>query len=158
LGQLLGNESNPISNEILYYEILDIPVKEMEQKREFLVTWRNLKSEPVQTFKLLLPKISTLKDVSAELMKLVTFESNSQQIRFLEVDKCKIHAILPPEEDLASLSNLFSVYAEEVPEENIENSMHLYVSHYTKSFTIKNIGNSTVLSIPKVKASNYTKN
>lgn len=148
----MGNESDPISNEIVYYEVLDITLKEMEQKREFEVTWRNLKSEPVRTYKLLLPKLSSLKDVTTELKKLVTLETKSQQIRFLEISNNKIHSILPPEEDLAALSNLFTVSAEEVPDEDkdMENSISIYIAHYTKSYTIRNFGNPTVLSIPKV--------
>ncbi|KAM1184644.1 hypothetical protein ACFX13_014336 [Malus domestica] len=90
-------------SDILYYEVLDIPLPEMQA----------LKIHSIR-----LPKWSTVGDVINELQRKVRLSHPNAELRLLEVFKHRIYKTIPCNEKVEKINNQFwTLRAEEISEE-----------------------------------------
>ncbi len=113
LGEILGPDQCS-SYEILFYEVLDIPLQELENKRYLRVVWRDHKGVPQKTYNLLLPKDAK---VSTAINELGSQRQISTKIRMMEIKNNRIFQVFVPDLEVASLTSMHSIYAE----------VHLYI-------------------------------
>lgn len=140
----------------LYYEILDVPITEIENKKEVHVSWFNSKVEEVEKVKLLLPKDSSIAHLIEILKgKLVDkIEDPQLPIRAMAVHNHKITRIFRLDEliDRANSGYTPELRAESIPREESEmnNETHrlIQVTHYCKdSMSIRTFGNPFLLVV-----------
>jgi len=127
----------------LYYEVLDIPLPEMEQMKTLKVTFHNTKTEEVAVHHIRLPKESVVEDVLQELKAKVGEEMSgsgeSGELRMLEVFYHKIYKIFGPKEKIDTINDQYwTLRAEEIPKEEMqigssERLIHVY--HMTRDST-----------------------
>ncbi|CAO1629496.1 unnamed protein product [Sympodiomycopsis kandeliae] len=122
---------------LLYYELLDISIVELETKRGLKIYWTgaNNKEESVHPF--LLPKTSSISDVAEQLSKVVQLSANgSNKIRIFEVTASnKQQRELGPVEMIGNISESTELFAEEVPIEELqatEEDKIINVFHFSK--------------------------
>lgn len=102
----------------LYYEVLEMSLKDLEQRKTVRVTWLTegvTKEEPVE---ILVPKQGTFKDVLSGLGKKLSLPDEAlEQVRFYEVHSGKIYKILLLNQSVLALNEFMTIYAERIPEE-----------------------------------------
>lgn len=112
---------NQVSNQmsdILYFEVLDIPLPELQGLKTLKVSFHNAKTEEVAVHNIRLPKQSTVGDVIAELKKKVELSNSKAELRILEVFYHKIYKIFPLNEKIENINDQYwTLRAEEIPEE-----------------------------------------
>ncbi|CAN8269436.1 unnamed protein product [Cochlearia groenlandica] len=127
--------NNQISG-ILYYEILDIPLPELQGLKTLKVAFHHSTKDEVVIHNIRLPKQSTVEDVIKELKTRVELSHQDAELRLLEVFSHKIYKIFPSTERIENINDHYwTVRAEEIPEEerNIGPSDRLiHVYHFTK--------------------------
>eukprot|EP01112_Ceratiomyxa_fruticulosa_P001628 TRINITY_DN11805_c0_g1_i1.p1 TRINITY_DN11805_c0_g1~~TRINITY_DN11805_c0_g1_i1.p1 ORF type:complete len:380 (-),score=53.60 TRINITY_DN11805_c0_g1_i1:152-1291(-) len=133
---------------VLFFEILELPLREYEKHIRFVITWHNLKSEPELTFTLLVPRGLTFKFVVTKLQKILSKKlasvgsvpsSGSGKIRLLYLVDNTIHS-LPEEPALVETHfNHTPFRAEEIPKEEL-GIVHGFEKHIIKvcHFTMDN--------------------
>ncbi len=78
-----GSHPNQV---ILYYELLDVSIVELETKKSLKITWTGRHNKEEVTHPFLLPKSNTFADVSEALGKLVQLSDNgSRRIRIFDI-------------------------------------------------------------------------
>eukprot|EP00249_Psilotum_nudum_P018817 c26973_g3_i1 orf=1-267(-) len=80
-------------SDILYYEILDIPLPELQGLKSLKVSFHNSRTEEVSVHNIRLPKQCTVGDVINELKGKVELSSPKAELRILEVFYHKIYKI-----------------------------------------------------------------
>ena len=158
LNELLGDVTrNTI--EIIYVEIIDIPLKEFEQKRLIKITWRDIYRIPQQNpINLYVDKeLKYVKDILFDLKnnKNVKLETNSKQIRIFEMNNNKIHSIINLNSQISTISNLYPLFAEEIDDDELvttitDNSIEIMVAFFVINRSFGNVGNPFILRISKV--------
>merc|ERR1712137_399329 len=99
-----------------YYELLDVPLAELETKKLLLIKWQNEKAEVAETVKLLVPKHEKMEYVLKLLPEHVKVVYNSG-IRLMEVNGSKIIKAIANYASV-NVSVAGSIVAEEIrPEE-----------------------------------------
>ncbi|KAI5288344.1 hypothetical protein KEM55_009109 [Ascosphaera atra] len=107
--------------EYLYYEILEESVSEYETKKLLKATWLCDGIGNELLMDLLVPEDGTIADVKAKLRKRLGSEvEHVQKIRVFEVFQDKIHRELGDEFFVETFSEKTNLYAEPVPEEELE--------------------------------------
>eukprot|EP01113_Clastostelium_recurvatum_P049984 TRINITY_DN935_c0_g1_i1.p1 TRINITY_DN935_c0_g1~~TRINITY_DN935_c0_g1_i1.p1 ORF type:complete len:1154 (-),score=430.34 TRINITY_DN935_c0_g1_i1:57-3518(-) len=154
---------NTISD-TLFFEALELPVAEYENKKVLKITWHNLKTEAVDNLQLLVPKDATVGFIMTELQKLPSVKleggpAGSGRIRLAEVWNAKFNKILREDESVSLLSDFSRLHAEEIPLEEYDLAPEDYthrlvqVSHYNKetyiSQSIHNHGHPFFMVIAK---------
>jgi len=145
---------NQISD-ILYYEILDIPLPELQGLKTLKVAFHHSTKDEVSVHSIRLPKQSTVGDVINELKTKVELSNPNADIRVLEVFYHKIYKIFPLNEKIENINDQYwTLRAEEVPEEekNIgpqDRLIHVY--HFTKDASqnhmVQNFGEPFFLAL-----------
>eukprot|EP00252_Welwitschia_mirabilis_P016659 TRINITY_DN3688_c0_g1_i1.p1 TRINITY_DN3688_c0_g1~~TRINITY_DN3688_c0_g1_i1.p1 ORF type:complete len:1121 (+),score=247.00 TRINITY_DN3688_c0_g1_i1:261-3623(+) len=131
---------NQISD-ILYYEVLDIPLVELQGLKSLKVAFYHPTKDEVSVHTVRLPKHSTVADVLEELKTKVELSNPNAELRLLEVFYHKIYKIFPLTEKIENINDQYwTVRAEEIPEE--EKNMRpgdrlIHVYHFTKE-TVQN--------------------
>ncbi|KAL1915750.1 uncharacterized protein VTP21DRAFT_6509 [Calcarisporiella thermophila] len=117
LAEMLGQTIGGPRNSLLFYEVLDISILELENKRYLTVSWMgsNLKEE--SSHDLLLPKAATVDTLLKELSSRVKCEG---AVRIVEVIKHRISRILRGDEFISDIPEQAFLYAEQVPSEEQE--------------------------------------
>lgn len=143
------------TSDILYYEILDIPLPELQGLKTLKVAFHHSTKDEVSVHSIRLPKQSTVGDVINELKTKVELSNPNADIRLLEVFYHKIYKIFPPNEKIENINDQYwTLRAEEVPEEekNIgpqDRLIHVY--HFTKdasqNHVVQNFGEPFFLAI-----------
>lgn len=143
------------TSDILYYEILDIPLPELQGLKTLKVAFHHSTKDEVSVHSIRLPKQSTVGDVINELKTKVELSNPNADIRLLEVFYHKIYKIFPPSEKIENINDQYwTLRAEEVPEEekNIgpqDRLIHVY--HFTKdasqNHVVQNFGEPFFLAI-----------
>lgn len=143
------------TSDILYYEILDIPLPELQGLKTLKVAFHHSTKDEVSVHSIRLPKQSTVGDVINELKTKVELSNPNADIRLLEVFYHKIYKIFPPNEKIENINDQYwTLRAEEVPEEekNIgpqDRLIHVY--HFTKDASqnhmVQNFGEPFFLAI-----------
>ncbi|CAN7107268.1 unnamed protein product [Brassica rapa subsp. narinosa] len=125
------------TSDILYYEVLDIPLPELQGLKSLKVAFHHATKDEVVIHNIRLPKQSTVGDVINELKtKVVELSHPDAEPRLLEVFFHKIYKIFSSTERIENINDQYwTLRAEEIPEEekNIGPSDRLvHVYHFTK--------------------------
>ncbi|KAK9010463.1 hypothetical protein V6N11_036971 [Hibiscus sabdariffa] len=106
------------TSDILYYEVLDIPLPELQGLKNLKVAFYHATKDEVVIHNIRLPKQSTVGDVIDELKKKVELSDPTAELRLLEVFHHKIYKIFPPSEKIENINDQYwTLRAEEIPEE-----------------------------------------
>ncbi|KAK6126581.1 hypothetical protein DH2020_039692 [Rehmannia glutinosa] len=105
---------NQISD-ILYYEVLDIPLPELQCLKTLKVAFHHATKDEAIVFNIRLPKPSTVGDVLNEIKAKVELSHPSAELRLLEVFYHKIYKIFPLHEKIENINDQYwTLRAEEV--------------------------------------------
>ncbi|KAL6005120.1 CSN-associated deubiquitinating enzyme Ubp12 [Asimina triloba] len=124
------------TSDILYYEVLDIPLPELQGLKTLKVAFHHATKDEVVIHTIRLPKQSTVGDVINDLKTKVELSHPNAELRLLEVFYHKIYKIFPPSEKIENINDQYwTLRAEEIPEEekNLgpqDRLIHVY--HFTK--------------------------
>ncbi|XP_065003666.1 ubiquitin C-terminal hydrolase 12-like isoform X2 [Musa acuminata AAA Group] len=124
------------TSDILYYEVLDIPLPELQGLKTLKVAFHHATKDEVAVHSIRLPKNSTVADVINDLRTKVELSHPDAELRLLEVFYHKIYKIFPPGEKIENINDQYwTLRAEEIPEEEKNLSPHdrlIHVYHFTK--------------------------
>ncbi|RWR85437.1 ubiquitin carboxyl-terminal hydrolase 12 isoform X1 [Cinnamomum micranthum f. kanehirae] len=123
------------TSDILYYEVLDIPLPELQGLKTLKVAFYSTKDE-ITIHSIRLPKQSTVGDVINDLKTKVELSHPNTELRLLEVFYHKIYKIFPLNEKIENINDQYwTLRAEEIPEEEKNLGPHdrlIHVYHFTK--------------------------
>ncbi|CAN8237138.1 unnamed protein product [Cochlearia groenlandica] len=106
------------TSDILYYEVLDIPLPELQGLKTLKVAFHHATKEEVVIHNIRLPKQSTVGDVINDLKTKVELSQPDAELRLLEVFYHKIYKIFPSTERIENINDQYwTLRAEEIPEE-----------------------------------------
>ena len=112
---------NAQSPDQLYYEVLEMSLSDLEQRKPVRVIWLTegiTKEEPID---LLIHKQSQFTEVLSTLQKRLSLPDEIlDQIRFYEAHGNKVYKLLPPSHSIIALNEFMTVYGERIPEEEAE--------------------------------------
>ncbi|XP_049403180.1 ubiquitin C-terminal hydrolase 12-like [Solanum stenotomum] len=127
------------TSDILYYEVLDIPLPELQGLKTLKVTFYHSAKDEVTIHTIRLPKQSTIADVLNDLKTKVELSRPDAELRLLEVFYHKIYKIFPLNERIENINDQYwTLRAEEIPEEekNLDpQSRLIHVYHFIKETT-----------------------
>ncbi|KAL6654058.1 hypothetical protein ACP70R_007523 [Stipagrostis hirtigluma subsp. patula] len=133
------------TSEILYYEVLDIPLPELQFLKALKVAFHHATKNEVVIHTVRLPKNSTIADVINDLKKKVELSSPNAELRLIEVFCHKIYKIFPLHEKIDNINDQYwTLRAEEIPEEEKDmgpNDRLIHVYHFTKDAFQNQINN-----------------
>ncbi|KAF9675045.1 hypothetical protein SADUNF_Sadunf10G0190700 [Salix dunnii] len=98
------------TSDILYYEVLDIPLPELQGLKTLKVAFHHATKDEVVIHTIRLPKQSTVGDVINDLKTKVELSHPSAELRLLEVFYHKIYKIPEEEKNLGPHDRLIHVY------------------------------------------------
>ncbi|KAF4369042.1 hypothetical protein F8388_013371 [Cannabis sativa] len=98
------------TSDILYYEVLDIPLPELQGLKNLKVAFHHATKDEVVIHNIRLPKQSTVGDVINELKTKVELSRPDAELRLLEVFYHKIYKIPEEEKNLGAHDRLIHVY------------------------------------------------
>ncbi|MCD9646610.1 ubiquitin carboxyl-terminal hydrolase 13, partial [Datura stramonium] len=103
------------TSDILYYEVLDIPLPELQSLKTLKVAFHHAIKDEVVIRMIRLPKQSTVGDVINNLKKKVELSHPDAELRLLEVFHHKIYKIFPTTEKIGNINDQYrTLRAEEV--------------------------------------------
>ncbi|KAK4593538.1 hypothetical protein RGQ29_017590 [Quercus rubra] len=124
------------TSDILYYEVLDIPLPELQGLKTLKVAFHHSTKDEVVIHTIRLPKQSTVGDVINDLKMKVELSHPNAELRLLEVFYHKIYKIFPLSEKIENINDQYwTLRAEEVPEEEKNLGPHdrlIHVYHFMK--------------------------
>ncbi|CAN1298216.1 Ubiquitin C-terminal hydrolase 12 [Linum perenne] len=138
------------TSDILYYEVLDIPLPELQGLKTLKVAFHHATKDEVVIHTIRLPKQSTVGDVINDLKTKVELSHPDAELRLLEVFYHKIYKIFPPNEKIENINDQYwTLRAEEIPEEEKQigpNDRLIHVYHFMKD-QVQNFGEPFFLVI-----------
>ncbi|CAK7325156.1 unnamed protein product [Dovyalis caffra] len=127
------------TSDILYYEVLDIPLPELQGLKTLKVAFHHATKDEVVIHTIRLPKQSTVGDVINDLKTKVELSHPNAELRLLEVFYHKIYKIFPHNEKIENINDQYwTLRAEEIPEEEKNLGPHdrlIHVYHFMKDTT-----------------------
>lgn len=127
------------TSDVLYYEVLDIPLPELQGLKTLKVTFHHSAKDEVTIHTIRLPKQSTIADVLNDLKTKVELSRPDAELRLLEVFYHKIYKIFPLNERIENINDQYwTLRAEEIPEEEKNLGAHsrlIHVYHFIKEAT-----------------------
>ncbi|KAD5961852.1 hypothetical protein E3N88_13325 [Mikania micrantha] len=143
------------TSDILYYEVLDIPLPQLQGLKTLKVAFHHAIKDEVVIHTIRLPKQSTVGDVINDLKTKVELSSPNAELRLLEVFYHKIYKIFPLNEKIENINDQYwTLRAEEVPEEEKDlgpQDRLIHVYHFNKDTTqnqqVQNFGEPFFLVI-----------
>ncbi|KAK4275972.1 hypothetical protein QN277_018978 [Acacia crassicarpa] len=144
------------TSDILYYEVLDIPLPELQGLKTLKVAFHHATKDEVVIHTIRLPKQSTVGDVLDDLKTKVELSHPNAELRLLEVFYHKIYKVFPPNEKIENINDQYwTLRAEEIPEEEKNLGPHdrlIHVYHFNKDtaqnqMQIQNFGDPFFLVI-----------
>ncbi|XP_047982846.1 ubiquitin C-terminal hydrolase 13-like isoform X2 [Salvia hispanica] len=143
------------TSDILYYEVLDMPLPELQGLRTLRVAFRHGTNSEVEIHNVRLPKDSTVADLLDELRMKVQLSRPNAELRLLEVFTHKIYKIFSSGEKIESINdNYWTLRAEEILEEEKHLGRHdclIHVYHFmneeSQNQVIQNFGEPFLLVI-----------
>ncbi|KAJ6901063.1 hypothetical protein NC652_026990 [Populus alba x Populus x berolinensis] len=124
------------TSDILYYEVLDIPLPELQGLKTLKVAFHHATKDEVVIHTIRLPKQSTVGDVINDLKTKVELSHPSAELRLLE--------IFPHNEKIENINDQYwTLRAEEIPEEEKNLGPHdrlIHVYHFMKDTTQNQVG------------------
>ncbi|XP_042437838.1 ubiquitin C-terminal hydrolase 13-like isoform X3 [Zingiber officinale] len=107
-----------LSSDILYYEVLDIPLPELQGLKTLKVAFHHATKDEVAIHSIRLPKNSIVADVINDLKTKVDLSHPNADLRLIEVFYHKIYKIFPPDEKIENINDQYwTLRVEEIPEE-----------------------------------------
>ncbi|KAG0501915.1 hypothetical protein HPP92_001987 [Vanilla planifolia] len=123
-------------SDILYYEVLDIPLPELQGLKTLKVAFHHATKDEIVIHSIRLPKNSVVGDVINDLRTKVELSHPNAELRLLEVFYHKIYKIFPPSEKIENINDQYwTLRAEEIPEEEKNLGPHdrlIHVYHFMK--------------------------
>jgi len=124
-------------NIIVYYELLDISIIELETKKSLKVIWTGRHNKEETTHSFLLPKTHTFGDVAETLAKSVKLSAEgSGKIRIFDISQNgRTQHELTISEMIGNLQDPAEVFAEEIPNDELavpEAAKVVNMFHYAK--------------------------
>ncbi|KAK9163812.1 hypothetical protein Syun_004714 [Stephania yunnanensis] len=144
------------TSDILYYEVLDIPLPELQRLKTINVSFRRATKDVVVIHRIRLPKQSTVGDLLNDLKQKVELSHPNVELRLMEIFYHKIYKIYSPRKNLEKITHQYwTLHAEEIPEEEKNQSPHdqlIHVNHFTKDASqyhkqVQNFGEPFILII-----------
>ncbi|VAI14699.1 unnamed protein product [Triticum turgidum subsp. durum] len=143
------------TSDILYYEVLDIPLPELQCLKTLKVAFHHATKDEVVIHSIRLSKNSTISDVITDLKTKVELSNPDAELRLLEVFYHKIYKIFPPHEKIENINDQYwTLRAEEIPEEEKNLTAQdrlIHVYHFMKdpnqNQQIQNFGDPFLLVI-----------
>ncbi|KAI3783642.1 hypothetical protein L1987_42728 [Smallanthus sonchifolius] len=124
------------TSDILYYEVLDIPLPELQGLKTLKVAFHHAIKDEVVIHTIRLPKQSTVGDVINDLKTKVELSHKDAELRLLEVFYHKIYKIFPLNEKIENINDQYwTLRAEEIPEEEKDlgpQDRLIHVYHFMK--------------------------
>ncbi|KAI3750855.1 hypothetical protein L2E82_21722 [Cichorium intybus] len=124
------------TSDILYYEVLDIPLPELQGLKTLKVAFHHATKDEVVIHTIRLPKQSTVGDVINDLKTKVELSHPDAELRLLEVFYHKIYKIFPLNEKIENINDQYwTLRAEEIPEEEKDlgpQDRLIHVYHFMK--------------------------
>ncbi|XP_047971318.1 ubiquitin C-terminal hydrolase 12-like isoform X2 [Salvia hispanica] len=143
-------------SDILYYEVLDIPLPELEGLRTLRVAFRHGTNDEMEINSIRRSKDSTVADLLDDLRMKIQLSRPDVELRLLEVFAHKIYKIFLSGEKIESINdNYLALQAEEIPEEEKHLGPHdrlIHVYHFMNEGNqnkakIQNFGEPFLLAI-----------
>lgn len=121
---------------LLYYELLDVSIIELETKKSLKITWVDAtnKAENV-AHSFLLPKNTSVNEVASDWLKKDVKLVNAGPIRIFEIMHGRIQKSFNGAELVRELSDAMELFAEEIPLEELsvkDEERVISVYHFTK--------------------------
>ncbi|MBA0813605.1 hypothetical protein Gohar_027438, partial [Gossypium harknessii] len=95
------------TSDILYYEVLDIPLPELQGLKTLKVAFHHATKDEVVIHTIRLPKQSTVGDVLDDLKTKVELSHPGAELRLLEVFYHKIYKIFPLSEKIENINDQY---------------------------------------------------
>ncbi|KAI8933294.1 hypothetical protein NX059_009921 [Plenodomus lindquistii] len=115
----------------LFYEVLDMSLKELEQRKPVKVTWLPEGLSKEEEYTLMVPKNAQVSDLLEALKKKANISDEvMQKVRAYEVHMHKFHKALPLDYQILSLYEYTQVYIAPFPEDDA--SKRIWAFHYDK--------------------------
>ncbi|PWA57689.1 ubiquitin-specific protease 13 [Artemisia annua] len=131
---LLGHYN--LTSDILYNEVLDIPLPELECQKTLKVAFHHTTKDEVVTHIIRSTKQSTVADVINDLKTKVQLSHKDVELRLVEVFYHKIYKIFQLNEKIENITDQYwTIRAEEIPEEQKDlgpQDRLIHVYHFTK--------------------------
>ncbi|CAJ0637306.1 11152_t:CDS:10, partial [Entrophospora sp. SA101] len=127
--------SNNGTPPLLYYEMLDVSIIELETKKFLKVNWLGTKVKDEELIDIRLVKTAVTKEVMETILEKVTLSEPEAKIRMYEVTNHKIHKEYQGNEPIDRIQDYVVLYAEEIPKEELEMSSDdkiVQVYHFSK--------------------------
>jgi ubiquitin carboxyl-terminal hydrolase 7 len=127
-------------NVVLFYELLDISIIELETKKSLKVIWTGRSNREETTHSFLLPKTSTFNDVADQLSRTVKLQpGGTGKIRIFDItNNGRSQRELTASEMIGHLPDPAELYAEEIPADELspeENAKVVNLFHYSRDPT-----------------------
>ncbi|KAK4501262.1 hypothetical protein PRZ48_007069 [Zasmidium cellare] len=122
----------------LYYEVLEMSLTDLEQRKTVRITWLSEGITKEETRDILVHKQAQFDAVLDGLKQQLQLPDEIlDQIRFYEVHSYKVYKVLPQTHGVIALNEFMSVYAEKIPDEEKELDKEkgdrlLYCFHFEK--------------------------
>ena len=161
LYQILSPQFGAYSNnnqrdDVLYYEILDMSLSEMDTKKSLKISWitEGMSKEvcglvplyphwkadvtPQEVFEVLVPKLGTARDLHQSLQRKAKLDDDIiQKVRIYEVRGNRVFKELLPDDPVAMFTEFTILYAEKMPEEERDADRRDFINcfHFEKEPT-----------------------
>ena len=126
-------------SDVLYYEVLDMPLPELQELKTLKVFFHGLNTKLVEEFQLRLSKSAAVKDVLEEVRSRLGTRVGGRKLRLLELFYSQIYKVFEEEKDIADINDQYwTLRAEEVPDDESEEDRLLRVYNISKDLSNPN--------------------
>lgn len=123
--------SNTQRPDAMFYEVLEMSLKELEQRKPIKVTWLPEGLNKEEEYTLMVPKNAQVSDLLEALQRKANISDETmQKVRAYETHMHKFHKALPPDYQILSLYDYTQVYVAPFPED--ESPKKIMVFHFDK--------------------------
>jgi len=117
--------------DMFYYEILELSLKELEQRKGVRITWLPDGIVKEEAYELMIPRTGIVSDVLATLQKKASINDEVMaHVRIYEAHSGKFFKYLPMDYSILSINEFFVLYAAHFPED--ESAKKISVFHFDK--------------------------
>lgn len=117
VAELIQSSYMASTNNLLYYELLDVSIIELETKKSLRINWVGSFNKEESQHAFLLPKNTTMNEVATEWLrsKVKLLEGGSGQIRIFEVMNGRVQRAFGGQELVREVHESVELYAEVSP-------------------------------------------
>lgn len=119
-------------SDALFYEVFEISLKELEQRKSIKVTWLPEGISKEETYDLMIPRTAHVAEVLEALQKKANISDDMMKnVRLYEVHGSKFFKYLPMDYQVMSINEFFLLYAAAFPEDDTS-TRKISVFHFDK--------------------------